>query len=466
MPNIPLPWIEGEKIPEEQLIQIFRPPPGVPAKFFRSSLVIGSRGAGKTTLIRYQKATHQGIALHINLAAEFACLTKQTGFGPLALDIPQSMEPLLIGKATSLLALTVAERLLKKELPVSGPELRACLPPTLAPTSSAADANWIAEAKKKVATASLELFHGLSAARPLPTLISSLGEAALKTDRPLLLLLDRGDTVQAASLVPVLELLDQSSHFTVLLAMRPGHAGKALSSVGGAVAGDHYQVVHLGVTPRSRVWGEFMAEAVKAQIGANLANVPPETKAWIIALSRDSLRSALELFARYLSAPSNDAEAALTDAIDDLKDNQMAAAQQTLQRYHPDFRDMVNKFRLNAIEQQGHIGGPLVLSIKPQPQEFLFEPPSRTNRFLDVALRTGALCMPETERWVPGLRLTELEIPPILVWRKEDSTWATETAVPIKLEIDEEALLRGSGEEKGQPTDFSSAQRLAELNKF
>jgi len=169
-------WIEGERIPDERLRDIFRPPPGVPITFLRSSLVVGSRGAGKTTLFRYQKLTHTGIAIHINLAAEFASLTKQTGFGPLALDIPQTMEPHLVGKATSLLALTVAERLSKKNIPVPTSELCPCLPPTLIPTGSTVDTNWIVDAKKAVAGAALESFRDISSARPLPTFISTLGE--------------------------------------------------------------------------------------------------------------------------------------------------------------------------------------------------------------------------------------------------------------------------------------------------
>ena len=86
------PWIEGEKIPDERVREIFRQPPGVPSLFFRSSLVIGSRGVGKTTLFRYLKEIHHGVAVHISLATEFASLTKQTALGPLSLDYTPALQ--------------------------------------------------------------------------------------------------------------------------------------------------------------------------------------------------------------------------------------------------------------------------------------------------------------------------------------------------------------------------------------
>jgi len=86
------PWIDGEKIPDERVREIFRQPPGGPETFYRSSLVIGSRGVGKTTLLRYLKSIHEGIAVHISLHAELSSLTKQTGLGPMAFDFSRDLE--------------------------------------------------------------------------------------------------------------------------------------------------------------------------------------------------------------------------------------------------------------------------------------------------------------------------------------------------------------------------------------
>jgi len=112
--TIKAPWIEGEKIPDSRLREIFRQPPGAPPAFYRSSLVVGSRGVGKTTLFRYHKEVHDGIAVHISLATEFASLTKQTAIGPLSVDFPAALARLVCGKATALLAVSISERLTRK----------------------------------------------------------------------------------------------------------------------------------------------------------------------------------------------------------------------------------------------------------------------------------------------------------------------------------------------------------------
>src|ERR1022692_4935567 len=93
-------WVDGEQIPDDRIEDIFHPPPGVPARFLRSALIVGARGVGKTTLFRYQKRVHCGVAVHISLATEFATLTRQTGFGPLATEVPKDIEPAIIGKAS------------------------------------------------------------------------------------------------------------------------------------------------------------------------------------------------------------------------------------------------------------------------------------------------------------------------------------------------------------------------------
>lgn len=415
------PWVEGEKIPDERVREIFRPPPGVPTAFYRSSLVIGSRGVGKTTLFRYQKEIHDGIAVHISLAAEFASLTKQTGLGPLAFECPPGLEQLLIGKATSCLAVSVVERLRRKDVLPPVDAFHACLPKQFRQTTPIT-ASLLTDARKNVASGDLKCFEGIAETRPLPALVSALGAASERSRGPLLLLLDRADMVVTASLGPVLDLLDQSNHYVALVAMRPGHAGETIAKLtDSVVAGDHYPVVHLGTEPRSHDWVQFALNAVQAQLGPAIASVPDEIKDWIIALSRDSLKTALELFARYLAAPAVAAKNALIVAMEDQRENQLASAQSTLQKHHRDFRAMLNNLRAEAVRRNGPLRGPLLLSVESrQPVDF-FDQPNRVNRFIDLGLRCSALCMPEGQRWVPGVRPNLVEIAPLLAWQKGDS---------------------------------------------
>jgi hypothetical protein len=71
-------FLDGEQIPDDQILDIFRPPPGVPTNYDRNTLIVGSRGVGKTTLFRYLKARHEGkgLAIHTALGAELSAFGK------------------------------------------------------------------------------------------------------------------------------------------------------------------------------------------------------------------------------------------------------------------------------------------------------------------------------------------------------------------------------------------------------
>ncbi|MCI0604589.1 nucleoside 2-deoxyribosyltransferase [bacterium] len=460
MPEITPPWVEGEKIPDERVQDIFQPPPEIPTKFYRSALVIGSRGAGKTTLLRYQKHVHDGIAAHISLATEFASITKQTGLGALAFDIPTAIEPLIIGKATALLALSITDRLLKKNVIPSSEALAGCLPQQFRP-KTVVGAEWIAAARFDVAKAPLEVFEGISELGALPAYVSELGEQSEKVKGALLLLLDRADMVLAPSLMPVLELLDQSNRYIALVAMRPGHTVAVADSV---VAGDHYAIVHLGVFPRSQEWIKFVEAAVQAQC-KNFSTLPENIKSLILTISRDSLKTSLELTARYLSVPVQQRNDELKSSLDDLRENQLVASQKSLQKYHPNFRQMINELREEALKRYGRITGPVMISIKQRPPEGLFDTHNPLSRFIEMALRSGALCMPESHRWVPGLRPTELEIPPILLWHRQSSFWDHASLESIHLTRKENEVLQQTLGPRKPPTLFVAYRMTFEESK-
>lgn len=428
------PWVEGEKIPDERIRDIFRPHPGIASKFYRSSLVIGSRGVGKTTLFRYQKETHEGVGIHLSLATEFASLTKQTGYGSLAVDIPPNIEASLMGKAVSLLAISISDRFIKKGLGANLNPLHECLPEQFRTSTTTIDERQIAEIKRAITSAPIEMFEGLYGDQALPSFVSAIGEQIQQSHGPLLLLLDRADMVLAPALAPVFELLDQSTHYIALVAMRPGLPNHAIANIAeSVVAGDHYAIVHLGTQPRAPEWIEFVEGAVQAQIGQKFSQIPREIKDWVISISRDSLRTALELFARYMSASTSSAKDELVAAMEDLRENYLAAAQRTLQKYHPDFRKMINDLRARVLNEHGRIPGPILLSLEKRAEEDLFHSVSRLDRFVDAGLRSGALCMPEGHRWIPGLRLTQVEIPPLLVWQKNDDIWSASSCAPVSI---------------------------------
>lgn len=460
-------WLDGEKIPDDRIREIFRPPPLVPATFYRSSLIIGYKGAGKTTIFRYQKAVHDGLALHVSLPTEFASLTKQTARGPLTIEYPTDLELFLIGKATSLLAISIAERFAKKGLSPPLDLLRECIPSQVFPGGSSVDIEWYVTAKREVARGSLELFGPLGETRSLPSFVNALGELCRRERGPLLLMLDRADMVPTPTMIPVIELLDQSSGYIALVAARPGHGGSMIMRLAGqAVPGDHYAVVHLGILPRSRDWVEFVRSAVVAQLGEKAVScLTEEMQSGVIAISRDSLRVALELFARVAEGSHAGSEERLIAAIEDLRENHLVAVQRTLQAYHRNFRELVNGIREQVISEKKMINGPVILSTKRRVPESLFETVSRLGPFIEAALRSGALCMPEGERWVPGLLPTELEVPPLLLWRKGDVLWSCDKASPHKITRRESDVLRVRRGRSKAPTVFVAYRMKFEKSK-
>lgn len=72
---------EGERIPDNQLVDIFRWPPEVPfgLRLTRSTLLVGSRGSGKTTLLKYVAAVDCENTIYVNLLDELGPLSSDGG---------------------------------------------------------------------------------------------------------------------------------------------------------------------------------------------------------------------------------------------------------------------------------------------------------------------------------------------------------------------------------------------------
>lgn len=292
-------WVDGEKIPDSRLKDVFQTPPDATSPFLRSALVIGARGAGKTTLFRYLKESHTGVGVHLSLAAELGCIHKETGLGPLAKECPTHLQKSLPGKTISLLAVALAEKLIRKGVNVPLEMLLECLPPALRAQTKTLDAGGVTEIQRQIAGCGVSSFDGLANGRSLSDFVPACGRASALARGPLLVLLDRADQVNAQCLLPVFELLDQSSDYTALVAMRPGHTNHAIEDIAGhVVPGDHYDVTHLGIQPSSPTWHTFVEGSVRAQAELlgfmdQFRGIPDDVKRWITILSRDCVRTAL-----------------------------------------------------------------------------------------------------------------------------------------------------------------------------
>jgi hypothetical protein len=437
--------LDGEKIPDQRLRDIFRRPPSAPVHFRRNALIVGAKGAGKTTLIRYQKEIHEGVALHVSLATEFSALAKQAALGPLASEIPKEMEHLLIGKAISLLAISLAVRLSNKGISIPRDPLLACLPENFAAGGTGITPEWMNNTKRSISRGPLEDFAHLELERPLPNFLAAAGEETQKNHGPLLVMLDRADMVPGPALIPVLDLLDQSSGYIAVLATRPGHGASSLGrTTEVVVAADHYDVLHLGLWPRSNDWISFMESALHAQFDpGSLSSLSEHVRMAIIGLSRDSIRTALELVARVLDNGERNIDELLMESLSDLRESQLVAIRKTLRPYHPDFGRFLGEVR-KSISQGKVIDFPVVVEIEPRMAENLFET-SRLGVFVESALRSGGLCVPEGEIWIPGFSSQKVEVPPLLLWRREDGFWNPQAKVPIQINKNESSIFKGGG---------------------
>ncbi|GAH02337.1 unnamed protein product, partial [marine sediment metagenome] len=160
------------------------------------------------------------------------------------------------------------------------------------------DAQRINDTRETINKETLIGFEGIAEASPLVSFVSESGDINRYAHGPLLLLLDRADAVPPPALLPVFELLDQAGPYTTLVATRPGIGGEPLSRIARAVIpGDSYDVIHLGLHPRSKGWINLVKEALEAQFGSQFLTLPESVRNSIMIFSRDSIKVAVELVA-------------------------------------------------------------------------------------------------------------------------------------------------------------------------
>lgn len=420
-------WVEGEHIPTGRLTEVFRSPPGVPSRPPRSALIIGSRGAGKTTFLRHLARVHRGVAISLSLGLEMASISQELPKGFLAVDSDPEEEQGIVGKAVALAAAGMAQRALIAGVSVEPAALMAAVPEgiidrrprSLNPSS-------VQTIRTAVDQAELDRFEALAKGRVLQQFASSLGQACdAQGLGPLLILLDRGDNVVPTCLAAVFQLLDQSDAYTAVAAMRPGPSPppQLVDTPASAAAGDHYDVFTLGARPRSQPWLEFVEESLRAQrqLADGLDLMPRELVAGVLALSRDSVRVAIDVLGRVLSAPNSQSdESAALDGMHDIAENLQLSAKKLLRQFHPDVAGLLRELRADLQTRGAAAGTPCLLSVQSPRQASLLETTTDVDRMIAVGLRCGAFCLPDGVPWAPGDRPLEVEIHPLMLWRRED----------------------------------------------
>lgn len=447
------PWPDAERIPEHLVRDVFKPPPAVPVRFGRSALVIGSRGSGKTLLFRYLKQIHPGFVTHIYLSTEFDSLTK-AGYGLLAQRYTDDGERQLSGKATTLIALAISDRFLRKALPVPRESLLTCLPEHFRKGVPKIDIQWINHMRALINREPLISFDETAKMLPLVSFVTDAAESNRGVCGTSLFLFDRADVVPPPALLPVFELLDQSGPYTALVATRPGIGGISLArKCSVVVPGDFYDVEYLGLHPRSQAWMDLVNEALEAQFGQKYLSLPIDVRNCITVLSRDSIKVAIQLTSAYMDERCQDGVRTLLPLLEDIQDGYLTAAQRTLQAYVQDFKRTVKKIRDEVIKVQGVLTPGVVVNIRERVQPTLFSQTTSLDLLIDAALRSGAFCMIEGQRWIPGLRPRQVEVPPMLIWTRKYPLW-TKTDELAEVSITASDLASQGGRKGVSPAIF------------
>lgn len=100
------PALDADKIDGPLLMDYFRLPPKINKTISRSTLLIGTRGSGKTMYLRILRRTHTGTALFGDITKICRPIDSDTGTGRLSINtIPPSLEISVQNKTIAFLSL-------------------------------------------------------------------------------------------------------------------------------------------------------------------------------------------------------------------------------------------------------------------------------------------------------------------------------------------------------------------------
>lgn len=417
---------DGEKLSARQLHSTYVAHPGVDEYFRRGTLVIGTRGSGKTFLLRHRKHFRHEGAIYVNLLTCLGSMARDLGLGGRSLDYGEDQRAWVQSKTAALIILSVLEQLLKdrrsgaaraaqfiNSLPLLPADLQVSGEPTLESVVAL-----------RLRTNRKRLESWGHHAPSVDYLAEGLTQINSVVDNGLTLFLDRAEDIPAPSLKAILPLLDQSIPFLTVIAARPGVAHLMADEVDPTFTpGDHFDVIHLGADPYEEDWTMFSRIAVQNHLAANSKETDDmQLLTWASRLARDSVRSAAQFAQIGLAYPDLTQRA---DRIYRLQSFQLATLKSELQPEHPNYAALIDRLRHRCRDEliQGPQKALCVRVIRKDLQLTLLNHRSALTDFLLKAIRCEALYLPPGEVWHPFSLPTTFEIPPLLVWNRENLTW-------------------------------------------
>lgn len=446
------PLLDGEKIQEADLLTLFRSPPGFSLEITRSTLLIGARGVGKTTLLRYLVTRSPRSTVYLSLLDELGSIAKDSAGVPDDELAPPEFVQQQTDKADALLAVGLIREMVKKGYNPSDGDLAQALPPLLSVFFQGDWNEWTQHAQKKIFEADRQWTEPRYTGA-FRRVVDGFAALAERQGDNLKILMDRADMIPSFAAGPALDLLDQSGQYYALIASRPApHANPDWGVRGSIQAGDHYRVVNIGNEPRSDAWRTFMREAIKAQCDEAISKqrMPGDVLDSAIYYAGDSVRLGLEIVFETLRGREGNWGDRLCRSLQLAKADLMFRADGALKRWQKKFSSTAKGWREEVItrEKTLTIRNPVVVSLSTGTGQPWFAqavvPATPLDRFVAAGLSVGAFTPRSGEGWYPGNRLESIEIVPLVLWDFEDMVTGQPKGEPIELQMSASAF-QGSG---------------------
>jgi hypothetical protein len=409
---------DGEKVKNVESLHV--PHPGAPTTLGRSSLIIGSKGAGKTMLLRHRKKAYYPGALYINLLKTLGPITRDAGLGGRVLLFSDDDDLRIQQKTSALLAAAIFRGILEDDKPrarLSASWMNPLLPEDLQLSGSIRSVKRAEEVQRAISRYPLHRWD----ARPVGFDLQDLVEKAASTrELDTALFLDRAEDAPAPSVRLLLTLLDQSFSVLTAIASRPGIAEQLLNERDETlIPGDHYAIIHLGSDPYAESWQVFAKEAITRYLEENGEEILDTSSLdWCVRMGRDSIRTAIEL--AWISGHTHGNPVDRAGLVAEVQERQRTIVRTRMQPLAYDFIDVLDGVR-NRLHRQarrtGQFIGEFSVAALEEPSE------GKLRSVLNRAIACDAIALPAGTVWHPYDQPLQFEIPPILLWKRGLPLW-------------------------------------------
>ena len=421
------PAIDAEKIARKQIAENFCPSPCFADITGRSTLLVGTRGSGKTMLLRrmlHDYNEHKGVAVYGDLGRKvLGAISADTGMAGLSFNgLDSTVGCLVQDKTLALIAFWLAEQCKERELEPPYNLLWQVLPEGIR-ADAPKDARILAWLQDYLYCSDLSLYRNNPNTGAFVDFVCTLANMAqAKSGNPLLLLLDRAEEVPYPCLVPILGLLDQSLPSLAVIACRPGILGPSPDMHPSLpIPGDHYDIKHLGMSPYAEEWRSFQMAVMSSWVPKCVRAMPSGALHLVLNICRDSIRSALDVVYNSTSEEGIYSHQRSVDAVSIHQQMLLTAAQGRLRPLNNDLPSLIRHIR-----QSSGFAFPVLLQLRTCEQTPLFGSGSsfgestREEQLVRLGLRAGLFSMPHGEMWHPYTAINAVELHPLFMWRDRD----------------------------------------------